>query len=60
MVRFTTTTTTRQISYIGIPIISTGAEKILSQFSFNDGTERKALSLTVMITTTIPINDDDE
>jgi hypothetical protein len=60
MVRFTTTTTPRRISYIKIPIINTGTEKILSQFSFNDGTEHKALSLTVMITMTITINDDDE
>jgi hypothetical protein len=42
---FTTTTTPRRISYVGIcKRVSTGAEKILSQFSFNDGTKRKALS----------------
>ena len=41
---FTTTTTPRRISYVGIRKIRTGAEKILSQFSFNDGTERKASS----------------
>ena len=52
--RFTTTTTPRRISYVGIRRISTGAQKILSQFSFNNGTERKALSLKVMITTTMP------
>jgi len=60
MVRFSTTTTPRRILYVGIPIISTGTEKILSQFSFNDGTEHKALSLTVMITMMVTINDDDE
>jgi len=31
----------------------------LSQFSFNDGTERKALTLSVMITMTMTINDND-
>ena len=58
--RFTTTTTPRRISYVGIRRISTGAQKILSQFSFSDGTERKALSLKVMITTTMTMNDDDD
>ena len=60
MVRFTTTTTPRRISYVGIHRISTGAEKILLQFSFNDGTDRKALSLTVMITMAITMNDDND
>jgi len=32
----------------------------LSQFSFNDGSERKALSLTVMIMTTITMNNDED
>jgi hypothetical protein len=59
---FTTTTTLRQISYVGIYRIGTGTEKILSQFSFNNGTEHKALSLTVMITMTMTMtmNDDDD
>ena len=57
---FTTTTIPHRISYIGILRISTGIEKILSQFSFNDGTKRKALSLTVMITMTMTMKDDDD
>jgi len=54
--RFTTTTTPRRISYVGHKY---WRYKILSQFSFNDGTERKALSLMVTITMTMTMNDYD-